>query len=64
MSVDNQVIVYITCLFLHACYTCILTALQPDRIIRSFGSLLSGSKWVSPGHTYMPDPDQNNLVIR
>jgi len=31
---DNQDIVYITCLFLHACYSCILTALQPDRIIR------------------------------
>ena len=27
------------------------------------GHLLSGSKWVSPGHAYMPDPDQNCLVI-
>ena len=27
------------------------------------GHFLSGSKWVSPGHVYMPDPDQNCLVI-
>ena len=27
------------------------------------GHFLSWSKWVSPGHTYMPDPDQNYLVI-
>ena len=24
---------------------------------------LSGSKWVLPGHTHMPDPDQNYLAI-
>ena len=30
---------------------------------RSFGSLLSGSKWASCGHTYIADPDQNYLVI-
>ena len=24
---------------------------------------LSGSKWASPGHAYMPDPDQNYLFI-
>ena len=27
------------------------------------GHFLSGSKWVSPGYAYMPDPDQNCLVI-
>jgi len=29
----------------------------------SFRSLFSRSKWVSPGHAYMPDTDQNYLVI-
>ena len=27
------------------------------------GHFLSRSKWVSAGHTNMPDPDQNCLVI-
>ena len=27
------------------------------------GHFLTGSKWVSPGHAYMPDPDQNYLII-
>ena len=28
------------------------------------GHFLSGSKWISPGHAYMPDPDQNSLDIK
>ena len=27
------------------------------------GHFLSGSKWASPRHAYMPDPDQNYLLI-
>ena len=27
------------------------------------GHFLPGLKWVSPGHAYMPDPDQNCLVV-
>ena len=31
---------------------------HPD-YLGHLGHFLSGSKWVSPGHAYVPDPDQN-----
>ena len=42
----------------HACvHTSIATGSGNPNYPGHLGHFLSGSKWVSPGHAYMPDPD-------
>ena len=43
--------------YLHICIS-VVTGLGHPHYPSHLGHFLSGSKWVSPGHAYMPDPDQ------
>ena len=47
---------------MHMCISVATGSGHPD-YPGHLGHFLSGSKWISPGHAYMPDPDQNCLVI-
>ena len=38
--------------------TSVATGLGHPHYPGHLGHFLSGSKWVSPGHAYMPDPDR------
>ena len=44
-------------------YTSVATGSGYPEYRGHLGHFLSGSKWVSPGHTNMPDPDKKYLVI-
>jgi len=54
--------VHTACVHVVVCMQCASVATELVHL-GHLGHFLSRSKWVSPGHTYMPDLDQNYLVI-